>query len=129
MKRQQIALGFLVVAVLVLAAGCDLFGRSIDATISKFQDYLNTNDRSQIYTILDSSASKYSQVTGSYWDNGFPKGETYTISASGSGTSASGTISSTTTYSGGKAIVFSFTKNGFDNVISSIVIAGTTIFN
>ena len=128
MKRHQFALGLLVVAVFVLSASCDLFGRSIDATVSKFQDYLNSSDRSQIYTILDSSASKYSQVTAAYWDTNFPVGETYTISVSASGTSATGKITSGTTYAGGKDIIFSFTKNGFDNVISSIVVAGNTIF-
>jgi hypothetical protein len=118
------------VAIAALFAACGALAKtSVDDCISNFMSDLNSGDRSNVYTNLDSSSSEYAEAkTALYWDLLFHKGETYTLSnRSANGTTVTGAFSSTTTYAGswdytlvfvmatdplGNAVIHSITLNG-----------------
>lgn len=131
MKARHYAFGIATIALatLVLAAGCDLFGRSAQATIDQFEGYVKTGDLASIYLVLDPAAAQYNQAkTADYWNVYFPNTETYTFALSVSGSSASGTISSNAKYAS-TPLAITLSKSGMDYVISAITLNNTTIFN
>jgi hypothetical protein len=125
------------VVLAALFATCSLFGSktSIDQCITNFMSDINSADRSQVYTTLDSASGQYGGAkTASYWDTRFPVAEvpTYTLSAKNTSASpATATITSSYTFTGGYPIIFVMsTDNGGNAVINSITITGPgTIFN
>jgi hypothetical protein len=134
MKKLWILPIGLVVAIIAAAlfAGCSLpqTKTSVDDCINNFMSDLNSSDRSNVYTNLDSTSLMYSQVkTATYWNSIFPTGYTYTLSnKSTSGSTVTATLSSSyTLYSSGVPITFIMSTDLNGNaVIHSITISTST---
>jgi hypothetical protein len=125
-----------IAALAALFAACSLLApkTSIDDCINNFMSALNSGNRSNLYTNLDSNSSQYNAAkTATYWDIVFAtSGDPYTLSnRSTSGSTVTATITSPTNalYSSGASISFVMSTDGSGNaVIHSITVAGILLF-
>jgi hypothetical protein len=122
-----------VVAAVALFATCSLLKVSIDECISNFMSDINSSDRSNVYTTLDSSTPKYNTggKAASYWDGYSPVGYSYTlVGKTTSGSSVDATISSPGGIDNSWTIHFGMSTDSDGNaVISTIILNGNPIFN
>lgn len=137
MKKSRILPLGLVAALISasLFAGCSLFESktSVDDCINSFMSYLNSSDRSNLYTTLDSSSSQYSQAkTATYWGIPFPASEAGSYALSGkstNGNTVTAAITSSTLYATSRSIIFVMSTDSSGNaVIHSITVGGSPIF-
>lgn len=126
MKKILILLA--IVALVALLATCgNLFKTptSINDCITSFMKDINSSDRSNVYTNLDSGSNLYSEAkTSLYWSAIFPTGETYTLGTiTPIASTVTTTITSGVTYPGGYQIIFVMAQDSDKNyVIHSITI-------
>jgi hypothetical protein len=116
MKKSAIALAALALAFLF--STCAPKTTTIDECISNFMSDINSIDRSNVYTNLDSSSTAYSLAkAASYWDSQFPTADIpYSLSGQSTvGSVVSATVNTANLVWGGQTIYFVMSEDG--NVI------------
>jgi PBP1b-binding outer membrane lipoprotein LpoB len=131
---KKIAIVVAVLAAVLLFSTCSKPTISIDECISNFMSDINSSDRSNVYTNLDSSSAMYNLVkTHSYWDTEFdPIGIPYSLSGNSTvGSVVSATVNTTNATWNTHTIQFVMNEDSDKNaVIHSIAMdSSTTIYN